>query len=54
MPGTWNSPQASNDSFTREAEPMVLLILVVRGVNFRGYGTVKLGFPQGKVVLWQK
>ncbi len=33
---------------------MVLLILVVRGVNFREYGIAKLGFPQGKVVRWQK
>jgi len=41
MPGTWNSPQASNDSLTREAEAMVLLILAVRGVNFRGYRMMK-------------
>lgn len=51
MPGTWNSPQISNDSLIREAEAMVLFLFVVGEVNFRDYGVTMLGLPQRKVVL---
>lgn len=51
MPGTWNSPQTSNDSLIREAEAMVLSFFVVGTVKFREYGVTMLGVPLRKVFL---
>ncbi len=51
MPGTWNSPQTSDDSLIREAEAIVFFLLVVGKANFREYGVTMLGLPQSRVAL---